>query len=235
MRLWIADGGTQIGVCEQAGFAGAAPDSPTLAWQRRLDLGDAWQAEAFVQRHLRDADRVHELRGWLVRQSLMVHRLSDEQVLQQVANELRFGSLRADLYAWRALVPTRSAEAASPKVVAPLAKPAPVPERVEAVEPAPAVAVAEAPAASEAPVAAQAATAEVAQLQEALASMLEQAAQDATPLCEVCELAQAQQQDAAAAAAAQAEVEGVQDAQAAVLEQAAESGTPFCEICERKA
>ncbi|MFJ4376145.1 hypothetical protein ACIP1T_26465 [Pseudomonas japonica] len=234
MQLWIADGVEQIGLCEQAGFDVALPQDPSLAWQQRLDLGDAWQADAFVQRHLRDASRVHELRGLLARQTLPIHRLSDEQVLQQVANELRFGTLRADRYAWRAQVPTRSVAAATAKVVAPLAKPAAVPERVEAVEPEPVAALA--PAAAPAPVEApQAAPADdVAQVQEALASMLEQAAQQATPLCEVCEQVKAQQV-AAAASAEQARVEAVQDAQAGVLEQAAENGTPFCEICERGA
>ncbi|MFD2641663.1 hypothetical protein [Pseudomonas japonica] len=234
MQLWIADGVEQIGLCEQAGFDVTLPSDPTLAWQQRLDLGDAWQADAFVQRHLREASRVHELRGLLARQTLPIHRLSDEQVLQQVANELRFGTLRADRYTWRERVPTRSVAAATVKVVAPLAKPAPVPERVEAVEPEPiaTVAPAETPVPVEAPVAAPAD--DVAQVQEALASMLEKAAQEATPFCEVCEQVKAQQV-AAATSAEQARVEAVQDAQAGVLEQAAENGTPFCEICERGA
>ena len=216
MRIWLADGVEQIGLCEQAEFPAIARDGGNLSWQRRVDLGDAWQAEAFVQFHLRD--RLFELRAMLARQTLLIHRLSDEQVLHQVANELQFGNLRADRYAWRAQVITHAAEAVT--VVAAPAPPAPQPERVEAVVP---VAVAK-----EAPVTSPA----QAEAQDTLAAMLEQAAQEAAPFCEACELAKAQPA-AALAAVEPTAAEQVQDAQAQVLEQAAQQAMPFCEICEQ--
>lgn len=221
MRLWVAEGVEHIGLCEQAGFDAVVHERANLAWQQRLDLQDAWQADAFVQRHLRH--RLFEVRGLLARQTLLIHRLSDEQVLRQVANELQFGTLRADLYAWRPQVITRAAEAVV-VVAAPVAKVAPQPERVEAQVPTPEPAVAPAPV-SEAPVAAP--SAEVVALQDAMAATLELAAQDGTALCEVCEQAKAQPP------AEPSPREVLQAAQAATLEKAAESGTPFCEVCEQ--
>lgn len=221
MCLWVADGVEHIGLCEQAGFEAIVHDRANLSWQQRLDLQDAWQADAFVQRYLRH--RLFELRGLLARQTLLIHRLSDEQVLRQVANELQFGTLRADLYAWRAQVITRAAEAVT-VVAAPAAAPAPQPERVEALEPAPGAAAVVPVAMAEAVSPAQAGA------QDTLAAMLEQAAQEATPFCEVCELAKAQE-TAAPSALEPTPAEQVQEAQAQVLEQAARQATPFCEIC----
>jgi|GEM_PF-4486220 len=228
MRLWVADGIEHIGLCEQAGFDAVVHERANLAWQSRLDLHDAWQADAFVQRHLRH--RLFEVRGLLARQTLLIHRLSDEQVLRQVANELQFGTLRADLYAWRPQVITRVAEAAVVTVAAPVVQPVVQPERVEAVAPQPVVAVVPAPAPEAASVTPSTA---VAQAQDTLASMLEQAAQEATPLCEECERAKAGQEVAVEPVILSAEVQATQDAQAAVLEQAAQQATPLCEVCEQ--
>ncbi|OLS64326.1 hypothetical protein [Pseudomonas putida] len=221
MRLWVADGVEHIGLCEQVGFEAVVHDRANLVWQQRVDLQDAWQADAFVQRYLRH--RLFDMRGLLARQILMIHRLSDEQVLRQVANELQFGTLRADIYAWRAQVITRAADAVV-VVAAPVAKAAPQPERVEVLPPQPVVAPAQ-------PVSAEPADeppADVAVAQDTLAAMLEQAAQAATPFCEVCEQARAQPPAEPTAR------EMAQGAQAAALEAAAASGTPFCEICEGK-
>lgn len=228
MRLWLADGVEHIGLCEQAGFDTIVHERANLAWQQRLELNDAWQAEAFVQRHLRH--RLFEVRGLLARQILLVHRLSDEQVLRQVANELQFGTLRADLYAWRPQVITRTAEAAVVSVAAPVVQPVAQPERVEAVAPQPVAAVVPAPVPEAASVAPSTA---VAQAQDTLASMLEQAAQEATPFCEECERAKASDAAAGEPLAPSAEVQATQDAQAAVLEQAAQQATPLCEVCEQ--
>lgn len=231
MRLWVADGAEQIELCEQAEFSASRPDSGALAWQRRVELHDSWQADAFVQRHLRGTGQLFELRRVLARQTLMIHQLSDDQVLQQVANELRFGSLRADVYVHRPRVWPRVDTFASPAVVAPSERPAaaapasPPPPVEAAAAPAPAPAPAVVAAVVEQP------TAEVAAAQETLAAMLEQGAQEATPFCEVCE--QARQARAAADPVPSPEAAAVQDAQAAVLEQAAEEGTPFCEACEQ--
>ncbi|MCU1732682.1 MULTISPECIES: hypothetical protein [unclassified Pseudomonas] len=231
MRLWVADGAEQIELCEQAEFSTSRPDSGALAWQRRVELHDVWQADAFVQRHLRGTGQLFELRRVLARQTLMIHQLSDDQVLQQVANELRFGSLRADVYVHRPRVWPRVDTFASPAVVAPSERPAAVAAAAPA-SPPPPVEAAAAPAPAPAPAVVAAVveqpTAEVAAAQETLAAMLEQGAQDATPFCEVCEQARA-----AADPVPSPEAAAVQDAQAAVLEQAAEEGTPFCEVCEQ--
>ena len=64
--------------------------------------------------------------------------------------------------------------------------------------------------------------------------MLEQAAQTAAPLCEICELAKSSKAPAVDNAGQQ-QREAVQDEQAQVLEQAAVTGTAFCEVCERNA
>lgn len=231
MEVWVADGTERIGLCQQAEFDLQRQDSSVLAWQHRLDLNDPWRAEAFVQRHLRGPGELYELRSLLARQTLMIHRLSDEQVLRQVANELCFGHLRADRYAWRSHPTIRdNAAGDSPVVVpAPVSAVSTTPPAVP-VEPVP-VTSAEAPVAAQASVAAQPA-AEVAAAQDTLAAMLEQAAQDVAPFCEVCELARRSRAAALAESPAPA-VAAVQDAQAAVLEQAAVSGTPFCEACER--
>lgn len=237
MRLWVADGAEQIELCEQAEFSTSRTDSGALAWQRRVELHDAWQADAFVQRHLRGTGQLFELRRVLARQTLMIHQLSDDQVLQQVANELRFGSLRADVYVHRPRVRPRDDIFASPAVVASSERPAAVAAAAPA-SPPPPVEAAAAPAPAPAPAVAAAVveqpTAEVAAAQETLAAMLEQGAQEATPFCEVCEQArQAQAAPAVADATPSPEAAAVQDAQAAVLEQAAEEGTPFCEACEQ--
>lgn len=237
MRLWVADGAEQIELCEQAEFSTSRPDSGALAWQRRVELHDVWQADAFVQRHLRGTGQLFELRRVLARQTLMIHQLSDDQVLQQVANELRFGSLRADVYVHRPRVWPRVDTFASPAVVAPSERPAAVAAAAPA-SPPPPVEAAAAPAPAPAPAVVAAVveqpTAEVAAAQETLAAMLEQGAQEATPFCEVCEQArQARTAPAVADATPSPEAAAVQDAQAAVLEQAAEEGTPFCEACEQ--
>ncbi|GJJ03260.1 hypothetical protein RugamoR64_37980 [Duganella rhizosphaerae] len=62
--------------------------------------------------------------------------------------------------------------------------------------------------------------------QIAQAEVLEEAAKDGTPFCEICEAARQAAQQSTEAAANQV-------AQAETLEQAARNGTPFCEICEK--
>ena len=230
MELWVADGTERIGLCQQAEFDLLRQDSSVLAWQHRLDLNDPWRAEAFVHRHLRGPGELYELRSLLARQTLMIHRLSDEQVLRQVANELCFGNLRADLYAWRPHPTIRDNDAGdSPVVVpAPVSVVSTTPPSAP-VEPVPVVS-SEAPVAAVETASAQP-TAEVVAAQDTLAAMLEQAAQDAAPFCEVCELARRSRAAAPAESPAPA-VAAVQDAQAAALEQAAKEAVPFCEVCE---
>ncbi|WP_158567973.1 MULTISPECIES: hypothetical protein [unclassified Duganella] len=62
--------------------------------------------------------------------------------------------------------------------------------------------------------------------QIAQAEVLEEAAKDGTPFCEICEAARQ-------AAEQSSESPANQIAQAETLEQAARNGTPFCEICEK--
>jgi len=229
MRLWLADGVEQIGLCEQAEFEAIPRDDASLAWQHRIELHDGWQVDAFLSRHFREPGQVHALRNWLARQTLLIHRLADDQVLHQVANELQFGNLRADVYVWRPQVITRAAEA-SVAVVAPTSAPAPTPARAEVAPEPVAAAVVEPPAAVEQAAVVEQSAQQIA-AQDTLAAMLETAAQEALPFCEECEQAKARQ--AAAAPVVPPTPEEVQqDAQAAVLEQAARQATPLCEVCQ---
>lgn len=233
MRLWLADGVEQIGLCEQAEFDAIPGDDASLAWQHRIELRDAWQVDAFVARHFREPGQVHALRGWLARQVLLIHRLADDQVLRQVANELQFGNLRADLYAWRPQVITRAAEA-SVAVVAPTSAPPPTPARAEVAPEPVAVAPVEQPVEQPVVVEQVAAVEQSAQqiaAQDTLAAMLETAAQEATPFCEECEQAKAREAATSPVVPPTPE-EARQDAQAAVLEQAARQAIPFCEVCQ---
>lgn len=228
MRLWLANGVEQIGLCEQTEFDAIPGDDASLAWQHRIELRDAWQVDAFVAWHFREPGQVHALRGWLARQALLIHRLADDQVLRQVANELQFGNLRADVYAWRPQVITRAAEA-SVAVVAPSSAPPPTPARAEVRAEAVPEPVAVAPV--EQPVAAVEQSAQQITAQDTLAAMLETAAQEATPFCEECEQAKARQAATSPVVPPTPE-ETRQDAQAAVLEQAARQAIPFCEVCQ---
>ncbi|MYM88527.1 hypothetical protein GTP91_15255 [Rugamonas sp. FT82W] len=74
--------------------------------------------------------------------------------------------------------------------------------------------------------AAEAELPESAVVQIAQAEVLEEAAKDGTPFCEICEAARKAAEQASESAKTQV-------AQAETLEQAARDGKPFCEICEK--
>lgn len=229
MRLCIAEGAERIELCDCAEFGVGHFDSDTLAWQHRVDLHEPWQADAFVQRHLRGAGQLYELRKALASQALQVHRLSDEQVLHQVIHELRFGGLRADVYSRKTQPAARLDAALATPVVARPERPTPAAiTPTSPPQPAP-VSPPTAP-----PQVAETQSPEQAAAQDKLAEMLEQAAQTAAPLCEICELAKSSKAPAVDNAGQQ-QREAVQDEQAQVLEQAAVTGTAFCEVCERNA
>jgi hypothetical protein len=140
---------------------------------------DDWSARGFFRQHFRGAHDIGSLRSALANELHHVNRLSDEDLIAAAAQRLCSGAWRIG---YDGVPPVRVAGLSSKPLAkaAPLRQGGPARQRSQsprASSPAPARAPAAAPAEPEWPEQAD---------QIAFAQVLEQAAQEGTPFCEIC-------------------------------------------------
>lgn len=205
-------------------------------WQRALAAGhvqpieqpywDALSARTFLRQHFRGPGEMHLLRAALADDIVNQSRMSDDAILGAGSQRLCSGAWRIACEQPRLAVATRHMPARAD--AAGTAEPAP---EAAVMAPAPA-APTSTPAAAPVNVPVPAPAWPEQTDQAAFAAVLRQAAQSATPFCEIC--ARAAREKAAAPATEWLEKTD-QAAFAGVLQQAARNATPFCEICAQAA
>lgn len=206
-------------------------------WQRALASGhvqpvepphwDALSARAFLRQHFQGPGEMHLLRAALADDIGNQSRMSDDAILGAGSQRLCIGAWRIASEPREAIVtrnmPARANAAGTAEPVAEAAVMAPAPA-------APAATPAAAPVTLPSPAPAPEWPAQTDQA--AFAAVLKEAAQSATPFCEIC--ARAAREKPPAPVAEWPE-QTDQAAFAGVLQQAARNATPFCEICAHAA